>query len=486
MESVFLHIECPDDKQNRFATGVFEKCALTWWVMEKSTRGAEAAMALPWNELKDLMTRSFCPPNELMNLVYKSVFEKSEWLHLEAEFWNLKQEGGEHSAYTSRLNELSVLVPHLVTPNSRAIENYIRGLPRQIQDSFFSSSPKELDDAINLAATLTDNHVKAGTLTLQSSKKPIDKLATEPKETKPGLSKPAYSSTHTTKESPQAPPLLANLAQGQPFPAIQAPAPQEGQSTQSVQAPQDNHGHAFMMNAHHYQAQQNGDVVNDTFLVDDQFASILFDTGADMSFVSLEIELLLAKPRSKVKSSYTIEVANGKSVTIDSVIRSCKMNLIGHTFSIDLIPMQLGSLDIIVGMEWLSSHHVEVVCFEKFIRIPLADGQTLRVHGEKPSPSSLNIITCSQVHAYLRKKYVAFGAHIVEKKEQKIEDILVVREYPEVFPDDVSGLPPVCESEFCIDLVPGANLIAKAPYRLAPSEMQEWSTQLQEILDKGC
>ncbi|XP_076903181.1 uncharacterized protein LOC143558174 [Bidens hawaiensis] len=161
MESVFLHIECPDDKQTRFATGVLEKGALTWWVKEKSTRGAEAAMALSWNELKDLMTRQFYPPNELMNL--------------EAEFWNLKQEGGVHTAYTTRFNELSVLVPHLVTPTSRAIDKYIRGLPREIQDSVLSSSPKELGDAINLAATLTDNHVKAGTLTMKGLKKNADK-----------------------------------------------------------------------------------------------------------------------------------------------------------------------------------------------------------------------------------------------------------------------------------------------------------------------
>ncbi|XP_076946049.1 uncharacterized protein LOC143617341 [Bidens hawaiensis] len=166
-----------------------------------------------------------------------------------------------------------------------------------------------------------------------------------------------------------------------------------------------------------------------------------------MSFGSFEFESLLAKPRSKLKSSYTVEVANGKSVMIDSVIRSCKMNLNGHTFSIDLIPMQLGSFNIIVCMDWLSSHRAKIVCFEK--------------------------------------KYVAFVAHIVEKKEQKIEDIPVVREYPEVFPNDVSGLPPVHEVEFRIDLVPGATPIAKAPYCLAPSKMQELSTQLQEILEKG-
>ena len=69
--------------------------------------------------------------------------------------------------------------------------------------------------------------------------------------------------------------------------------------------------------------------------------------------------------------------------------------------------------------------------------------------------------------------------------EPRIEDIPVVREYPEVFPEDLPGLPPQRQVEFRIDLVPGAAPVAKAPYRLAPSEMQELATQLQELLDKG-
>ncbi|XP_076913234.1 uncharacterized protein LOC143571784, partial [Bidens hawaiensis] len=136
-------------------------------------------------------------------------------------------------------------------------------------------------------------------------------------------------------------------------------------------------------------------------------------------------------------------------------------------------------------MDWLSAQRSEIVCFEKFIRIPIADGQIHCVFGEKSSSSSLKFITCFQAQKYLPKKYVAFIVHVVEKKEQKIEDIPIVREYPEVFPDDVSGLPPNRDVEFRIDLMPGATPIPRAPYRLAPSEMQDLSNQLQELLDKG-
>ncbi|KAD4888036.1 hypothetical protein E3N88_20109 [Mikania micrantha] len=208
----------------------------------------------------------------------------------------------------------------------------------------------------------------------------------------------------------------------------------------------------------------NQEVVNGTFLVNNHYASILFDTGADKSFVSIDFEPLLATPRVRSDKSFTVEVADGEPITLDSVIHNCSLNLNEHHFPIDIIPMQLGSFDIIVGMDWLSKNHAKVICFEKYIRIPLADAQK-----------------------YLRKKYVAFLAHIVEKKdkEKKIQDVPVIRDYPEVFLDDLIGLPPVRQVEFRIELIPGATPVAKSPYRLAPSEMQELARQLQELSDKG-
>ena len=108
------------------------------------------------------------------------------------------------------------------------------------------------------------------------------------------------------------------------------------------------------------------------------------------------------------------------------------------------------------------------------------------VHGEKRD-TPLRIISCLKARKCLQKGCVAFLAHIVDKEavEPRIEDILVVKEYPEVFPEDLPGLPPQRQVEFRIDLVPGVAPVAKAPYQLAPSEMQELSTQLQELLDKG-
>jgi len=125
------------------------------------------------------------------------------------------------------------------------------------------------------------------------------------------------------------------------------------------------------------------------------YASCLFDTGADKSFVSLEFEKLLISKRTKLPKSITVEVANGKSITVDSILQDCELNFNDHTFPIDLIPMQLGSFDIIVGMDWLQKFHAEIVCFEKLIRLPLPSGDQLCIYGERPS-KGLKLMSCTK------------------------------------------------------------------------------------------
>ncbi|XP_076902559.1 uncharacterized protein LOC143557351 [Bidens hawaiensis] len=165
--------------------------------------------------------------------------------------------------------------------------------------------------------------------------------------------------------------------------------------------------------------------------------------GADMSFITLDFLYIIDKPRDKLSKPFSVEVANGNSIIIDSVIRDCVLTLNKVKLCIDLIPMQMGSFNVIVGMDWLTLYHDEVVCFEKFLHIHLKDGRTLNVFGNAPT-SKLNLMSCFQSQRYFCKKCVAFLARVVEKdhNEKKIQDIPVVRYFLDVFLDDVSGLPP--------------------------------------------
>ncbi|GJZ13642.1 reverse transcriptase domain-containing protein [Tanacetum coccineum] len=223
-------------------------------------------------------------------------------------------------------------------------------------------------------------------------------------------------------------------------------------------------GRAFMLGAE--EARQDPNIVTGTFTLNDHFATTLFDSGADYSFVSTTFIPLLGLEPSDLGFRYEIEIASGQLVEIDKVIKGCKLEIEGHVFDIDLIPFGHGSFDMIIGMDWLSNYKAEIICHEKVVRIPLPDGKVLRVVGERPE----------------EKARLLMSAKASDKKQ---EEIVVVRDFPKVFPDDLSGLPPIREIEFRIELTPGATPVAKSPYRLAPSELEELSGQLKELQDKG-
>ncbi|GJV50901.1 hypothetical protein Tco_1446642 [Tanacetum coccineum] len=157
------------------------------------------------------------------------------------------------------------------------------------------------------------------------------------------------------------------------------------------------------------------------------------------------------------------------------------------------MPVELGSFDAIIGMDWLAKYQAVIVCAEKIARIPWGN-ETLIIHDDgsnQGNATRLNIISCTKTQMYMQKGFPIFLAHVtakeVEDKSEKkrLEDVPIVQDFPEVFPEDLPGLPPTRQVEFQIDLVPGAAPVARAPYRLAPSEMKELSEQLKELSDKG-
>ncbi|GJZ94949.1 putative reverse transcriptase domain-containing protein [Tanacetum coccineum] len=159
----------------------------------------------------------------------------------------------------------------------------------------------------------------------------------------------------------------------------------------------------------------------------------------------------------------------------------------------DNVVAELGSFDAIIGMDWLAKYQAVIMCAEKIVRIPWKN-KTLIIHGDGSTQGNvtrLNIISCTKTQKYMEKGFPIFLAHVttkeVEDKSEKkrLEDVPIVQDFLEVFPEDLPGLPPTRQVEFQIDLVPGAAPVARAPYRLAPSEMKELSEQLKELPDKG-
>nr|GEU78733.1 reverse transcriptase domain-containing protein [Tanacetum cinerariifolium] len=164
----------------------------------------------------------------------------------------------------------------------------------------------------------------------------------------------------------------------------------------------------------------NSNVFRGTFLLNNRYASILFDTGADRSFISTEFSSLIDIVPTLLGSSYDVELADGKIVGVDTIIRGCTLNFLNHPFDIDLMLVELGSFDVIIGMDWLRRYHVVIVCDEKLVRIPYGN-ETLIFRGDRSNDereSRLTIISCSKAQEYMTKGCQIFLAQISAKKEE--------------------------------------------------------------------
>ncbi|GJZ28275.1 putative reverse transcriptase domain-containing protein [Tanacetum coccineum] len=451
-------------------------------VIENEYDGKGGAVVLTrWIEkMESIHDMSGCSIDQKVKYTAGSFVGKAlthEMQKLEYELWNHTMVGAGHAAYTDRFHELARLVPYLVTPESRMIERYVYGLAPQIRRMVAATEPKTMQKEVQIFGALTDEAVRNGSI------KKVEKRGNvrEPSKDKSGRGDNKRTRTEnvfattinpvgrentgtwpkcTTCNSYHVPggPCrtclnfnhpghLARDCRGVPRnmnhvnarnPTVRAwyecvstnhvrsacprlnraRGPKENRPNQ-VAANNGGQGHgnqwnqargrAFMLGAE--EARQDPNIVTGTFTLNNHFATTLFDSGADYSFVSTTFIPLLGLEPSDLGFRYEIEIASGQLVEIDKVIKGCKLEIEGHVFDIDLIPFGLGVLTI-----------------------PLPDGKVLRVVGERPE----------------EKARLLMSAKASDKKQ---EEIVVVRDFPEVFLDDLSGLPPIHEIEFRIKSV---------------------------------
>ncbi|GKA99574.1 putative reverse transcriptase domain-containing protein, partial [Tanacetum coccineum] len=189
--------------------------------------------------------------------------------------------------------------------------------------------------------------------------------------------------------------------------------------------------------------------VTGTFLLNDHHAYMLFDSGADRSFVSNTFSTLLDITPYALDVSYAVELADGRTSETNTMLRGCTLGLLGHPFNIDLMPIDLGSFDVIIGMDWLAKNHAVIVCDEKIVRIPYGN-EILIVQGDKSDKE---------------KKSEALSIYIMygEGKQRQVDgrsDMMTCRLY---------------------GTFQSAEPVARAPYRLSKVEMEELSTHYKNF-----
>ncbi|GJY45621.1 putative reverse transcriptase domain-containing protein [Tanacetum coccineum] len=494
----------------------------------------DVAFAITWRDLMKLMTEVYCPRNEIQKI--------------ETELWNLTVKNNDLAAYTQRFQELTLLCTRMVPEEEDQIERYIGGLPNNIQGNVMSAEPTRLHDAIRLANSLIEQNLSGYSIRSAENKRKFESNQRDNRVQQPpfkrqnvGGSNVARAYTdggneirvyvglhtlcnkcklhyvgpctvkcrscgkigHLTRDCKPAVPAAVN----QRAPVVNQriatcfECGRQGHFKKDCpKLKNQNHGNKPVIPEARGKAYTIGggdanpgsNVVTGTFLLNNHYASVLFDSGADRSFMSTTFSTLLDVIPDTLDVSYAVELADGRIAETNTMLRGCTIGLLGHPFNIDLMPVELGSFDVIIGMDWLANNHAVIVCDEKIVRIPFGD-EILIVQGDrsdKGKKSTLSIISCMKTQKYMEKGCQVFLAQVTKKeievksKEKRLEDVPIIQRFPEVFPEDLPGFPHARQVEFQIDLVPGAAPVARAPYRLALSKMQELSIQLQELFDK--
>ncbi|GJT34724.1 putative reverse transcriptase domain-containing protein [Tanacetum coccineum] len=475
--------------------------------------------------------------------------DRNEIQKMETELWNLSVKNNDIASYTQRFQELTMMCTKMVPEEEDRVEKFIGGLPDNIQGNVIAAEPTRLQDAVRIANNLMDQKLKGYAVRNAENKRRLDNNYGNNRGQQPphkrqntggqNVARAYVAGNNEEKKyegtlplcnkcklhhvgpctvrcgkcnrvghlprncrvtNPTTPTQRGQIVNQRVVTCFECGAqghyrsdcPKiKNQNRGNKARVPDASGRAYALGGGDVNPGSN--TVTGTFLLNDHHAYMLFDSGADKSFISNTFSALLDITPYALDVSYAIELADGRTSETNTVFMGCTLGLLGHPFNIDLMPIELGSFDVIIGMDWLAKNHAVIVCDEKIVRIPYGN-EILIVQGDKgdkEKKSKLSIISCEKAQKYMEKGCQLFLAQVTVKEnkdkseEKRLEDVPTVRDFLEVFPEDLPGLPPTRQVEFQIDLVPGAAPVARAPYRLAPSEMEELSTQLQELSDKG-
>ncbi|XP_042441150.1 uncharacterized protein LOC122026473 [Zingiber officinale] len=216
-------------------------------------------------------------------------------------------------------------------------------------------------------------------------------------------------------------------------------------------------------------------------------ARVLIDSGATHSFISEAYLTKLGVIPERMVAGYSVSLPSGEELHSNRMVKNCQMMMQDHMVGARFIVLEMTEFDVILGMDWLVQHEAVIDCKQRTVKLKVPN-EKLLIFQEASQIAVPHMISMCKARRMLSKGCEGLLVHISVKsgtQRPSLEEVEIARDFSEVFPEDVTGLPPAREVEFGIELVPGTTPVSKAPYRLAPTEMKELKGQLQELLDKG-
>ncbi|XP_073025165.1 uncharacterized protein [Primulina eburnea] len=413
--------------------------------------------------------------------------------------------------YTSQFNALGSYAPAIMADEVLKLHRFKKGLNSRIQSALAVYQPANFSDLMGAAIRAeTDIRRREGE---NKNKRPLN---SQPSQRRPVFKRPNQSGGHPSGKFPaknyqglkpcstcgfkhsgecrrasvecfgcgKAGHQIAECptAANRPAGTNRGTGPNTGAGPSK---PKEDKPNARIFAMTQEEADDATEVVSGTILIQSVPAYALFDCGATHSFMSKRFAKKLGRRRDKLTEPFRIATPTSRAIETDEIFRDCKISINNQTFSADLIRLIMVDFDVILGMDWLARNSAIVDCKGKRVKLLTTEQEEVVFHGKSKERKLL--LSAAQAWKAMKSGediYLAMVSEAKEEVELNLEDIPVVRDFPDVFPEELSGTVPDREVEFEINLVPGAAPISKAPYRMAPAELKELKEQLQELLDK--
>nr|GEX54712.1 putative reverse transcriptase domain-containing protein [Tanacetum cinerariifolium] len=290
-------------------------------------------------------------------------------------------------AYTQRFNELALMCPRMVEPERVKVNAYIRGLTNNIKGEMTSSKPDELNEVVRMAHKLMKQKLSARDARILEGKK-------RKWESLQGGNSSVYDQ-------------VSQVWKGHT--RNQCPKKFKQEDVREVR------GQAYAIKD---AESKDPNVVTSTFLLNNRYAFVLFDSGSDGSFMDTRFSAMLDINPIKIGANYEVELADGRLASTNTVLKGCTLNLVNHIFEIDLMPIDLGTFDVIIVMDWLVKHDAVIVCGEKVVCIPYGN-EMLIVKSDKAraapvaraplAPSEMKELSI-QLQELLEKRFIRLSS----------------------------------------------------------------------------